>query len=887
MQSAEIRSTFTDFFEARGHKRWPSSSLIPNDPTLLLTTAGMVQFKPYFLGEAVAEIPRATTVQKCARTTDIEKVGFTARHLTFFEMLGNFSFGDYFKPEVCPWAWELLTKHYGLPVDKLWVTVFDDDDEAFEIWTRQVGVAPDRVQRRGAEDNFWSMGVAGPCGPCSELYFDRGEAYGAGGGPAVGSEDRYLEVWNLVFMQSLRDDAGNILGELPRKNIDTGMGMERMAVVLQDVPTVYETDVMAPIVSCVSQVTGRGYGEDPRTDVSLRIVTDHARSASFLIADGVFPSNEERGYVLRRLLRRAVRHLRLLGVEHAVLPQVVGTVVDTLGEAWPELVKGRKLIEAVAGNEEEQFSHTLRQGTVLLEGAIERTKQAGSRVLSGEDAFRLHDTYGFPLDLTVEAAAEQGFEVDRDAFAVLMQEQRTRAKEAGRETRETAGAVEAFREVVATHGPTDFLGYQVTEAEGRILALVVAGEPVSAAGEGAEVEIALDRTPFYAESGGQVGDTGIIETASGARLDVVDVQHGIEGLSVHRARILGGEVRFGEDVTCVVNARRRAAIARSHTATHVLHWSLRHHLGEHAVQAGSLVEPGRLRFDFSHIGAVSKDQLAQIEAAVNERVSEDPSVHAYETSRSYAASIGAMALFGEKYGEIVRVVEVGDFSVELCGGTHVSHIAQIGVVKVLGESSIGSNLRRIEALTGLDALSYLNHEQAVLHEMTALLKAPPDQAVERLSRSLAALKAAEQELGRLRTAQLAVRAKELAASGSEEAGGRVVVAEATGLGMDELRKLALEVRATLDGLGGGVVVLGSADGSRANLVAVVGRAQRERGASARRILTEAAKVVGGGAGGKDELAMAGGSRAEGLADALGLASIQARSELAAATQGGR
>ncbi|HZA85224.1 MAG TPA: alanine--tRNA ligase, partial [Actinomycetes bacterium] len=842
MNSTEIRRRFTDFFVERNHRLVPSSPLIPNDPTLLLANAGMNQFKPYFLGEVEPDFRRATSVQKCTRTSDIEIVGDRS-HCTFFEMLGNFSFGDYFKEGAIAYAWELVTEGFGLEPDRLWATVYLDDDEAFELW-RQIGVPAERIQRLGKEDNFWSMGVAGPCGPCSEIHYDRGPSFGPGGGPASES-DRYLEIWNLVFMQNVRDEDYNIIGELPEKNIDTGMGLERVATVLQGVDSMYETDLFAPVLAEVQEIAGARAGKDDRVDRSLRIVTEHGRTAGFLIADGVLPSNEGRGYILRRLLRRSVRHLRLLGVEDPALARVGARVVDNLGGAWPELVAQRSLIEQVVASEEESFSRTLRQGSNLLEGAIRRTREQGAATLAGETAFQLHDTYGFPYELTLEAATEAGLAVDADRFQELMEDQRRRAKEARRELDADLRRLESYRDLSSRHGRTSFVGYETTTAEGRILGLLRDGEELPAAGEGDQVELILDRTPFYAEGGGQVGDTGLVRTGDGAVLQVTDTRPGLEGFSVHSARVVSGQPRVDDLVHAEVDTDRREAVTRSHTATHTLHWALRDQLGAHARQQGSLVDAGRLRFDFAHFQQVPPELLAEIEQTVNRRLLADPDVKVWHGSLAEAEAAGALSLFGEKYGSVVRVVEVGDFSRELCGGTHVGHGSQVGPVHVVGESSIGANLRRIEALTGLEALRFLDHERQLLAEVAALLKTRPEDAPEQLRRRLEALANAQRELERLRVAGLERQAAELAGRVFREDGAWLVVERVPEAGADDLRRIASAVRDRV-GAGRGAVVLGSEVQGKAAMVALLSRELAGTGAAAREVLARAAKAVGGG-----------------------------------------
>jgi alanyl-tRNA synthetase len=870
MRSSEIRSTFLDFFRERDHRVVPSSPLIPPDPTLLLTNAGMNQFKPYFLGEAAPEHPRAVSVQKCARTSDIENVGRTTRHSTFFEMLGNFSFGDYFKAEAVSWAWELFTRHYGLDPDRIWVTVYLDDSEAEDIW-RRVGVPSERIQRLGMEDNYWSMGTPGPCGPSSELHYDRGPAFGREGGPAVDGE-RYQELWNLVFMQNLRGEGigkGDypILGELPAKNIDTGLGLDRLAAVLQDVDTVCETDLLSPTLRLVQELAGRPYpGRDGSEDsMSFRVVTEHARSIAFLIADGVLPARDGRGYVLRRLMRRAVRHARRLGIEEPVLAPVTGSVIGNLGGTWPELERQSELIERVVTAEEDGFERTLRQGTRLLESAISRADST----LSGQTAFELHDTYGFPIDLTLDAARSAGLTVDEDAFAELLENQRRQAHRAGRDRKGDAVARrDLYRRVVAEHGRTDFVGYSSTSAGTRVVALLDGTGIAPVASEGDELEVVLARSPFYAEGGGQVGDTGTIRTP-GAVLEVVDTRPGIDGLHVHAVRIVDGEVRPGDEAEAVVDADRRAATARSHSATHVLHAMLRRVLGDHAAQRGSRVEPGRLRFDFAHFSSVP--EIGTVQTLVNEYLADDPDVRVWEASRADAEAAGALALFGEKYGDDVRIVDIGDASRELCGGTHVGHGSQAGPVHIVGESSIGTGLRRIEALTGPDALRHFDQERALLAELAALLNVPPDQAPGRLRQRLDLLAETQRELDALRRAELDGLAERLAARAEPVPSGWLVARQVDDVTAADLRTLASAIVSSGDGRG--LAVLGTASGGKAQLVAAVGPRSDVR---ARDLLTDAAREVGGGAGGKGALANAGGRRPENLGRAIEVAAAHAR-----------
>lgn len=883
MRSMQIRSLFTDFFTSRGHRHVPSSPLVPAEPTLLLTNAGMNQFTPYFVGDSEPPFPRATSVQKCARTVDIENVGRTHRHATFFEMLGNFSFGDYFKPEAVAYAWELITQGYGLPEDRLWITVYQDDDEAERLW-RALGVPASRIQRLGMADNFWSMGVPGPCGPSSEIHYDRGPAFGPDGGPAVDGE-RFIELWNLVFMDSRRGEGPEkegypVLGPLRRKGIDTGLGLDRLATVLQDVPNVVSTDLLLPTLHTVRELSGRDYRVDGPDRRSFEVVTEHSRSVAFLIADGVLPAKDGRGYILRRLMRRAIRHARNLGIDGPVLPSTTASVVANLGGVWPGLRGQASLIEQVVTSEEESFARTLTQGTRLLDAAITRTREGGGTALPGETAFELADTYGFPVELTVEAARDAGLGVDEDRFAALLQEQRRRAKSSGKgKTAEALRRLEVYRELSARLPVTEFLGYTRLDGEGKVRGIVADGRSVPAASPGMTVELVLDRSPFYAEAGGQVGDTGTVTTEGGTKLRVTDTRYGIEGFRVHTARVLDGEVRTGDPVWSSVDADRRAALARSHSATHILHAVVRATLGDHARQQGSLVEPDRLRFDFAHFSALSPGQLADIEHAVNNHVLADPDVRAWHADRAEAEVAGALALFGERYGDTVRIVDIGDFSRELCGGTHVAHGAQVGAFRLLGDTSIGANLRRVEALTGHEALGRGDIERRLLRELADLLETRPADAPDVLRRRLDALGEARSRLDGLRADELRRRAHDLADHAEPAGGGHLVARTVDGVTADELRGLAARAVAGLRGPGPGVVVLGATDRGKALLVAAVSADLAQHGVAARELLADAARLVGGGAGGKGALASAGGRRTESLDEALRTAASRAREVL--------
>jgi alanyl-tRNA synthetase len=866
MRGAEIRESFLRFFEERGHKRVPSSSLIPPPESgLLLANAGMNQFIPYFLGHARAPFPRATSVQKSFRTVDIDNVGRTARHLTLFEMMGNFSFGDYFKRESCAWGYELVTEVWGIDPGRLWMTVFETDDEAIEIW-EDIGIPKDRIIRRGTADNYWWTHAAGPAGPCSEIYVDRGPRFGAEGGPAV-DEERYIEIWNHVFMQDEVDDKMQIVGELPEKNIDTGASLERVAVVLQDVDNIFETDIMRQLLEVAEELAGVPHGKDDRTDVSLKVIAEHGRATTFLIADGVLPSNEGRGYVLRRMLRRVVSHARRLGIEREVMPSLVGTTVEHFGDAYPELIENRAYVEQVAASEEERFAGTLRQGMALFE-----SESAGARGrLSGDVVFKLHDTFGFPRELTAELATEAGLELDESRFDELMAEQRERAKRAAKRGR----TGEDLARVAAETGRTEFLGYQTLESDGRVVALLGEAGRVEVAEEGDEVRVVLDRTPFYAESGGQIGDHGFLRTPTGL-VRVGDTQLGPGETIVHSGVVQAGEVREGDEARAEVDQVRREATTRAHSATHIVHWTLRHVLGEHARQAGSLVAPGRLRFDFPHHAAVPPDLLEQAEELANTRVAEDAPVRIYETTFEEAKNQGAIALFGEKYGDFVRVAEIGDYSVELCGGTHVIHTGNIALIRILGEGSIGAGMRRVEALVGPDALREVNAERALLDDvLEALGTGDRYAAPERIRTVLEQNRRLQAELAAVRKRDVAERGQGIASEALDVAGARLVTRRED-LAADELRDVAANAASRLEGPGGAAVVLGSAAGGRALLVAACSPNIVARGAAAPALLAPAAAAIGGGAGGKPSLGTAGGPRGEAVDQALGV--IPARLE---------
>jgi alanyl-tRNA synthetase len=878
METAEIRRRFIAHFERRGHTHVPSASLILDDPNLLFVNAGMVPFKPYFLGQETPPYPRAVSVQKCVRTQDIEEVGKTTRHGTFFQMNGNFSFGDYFKEGAIQHAWDLVTgarEDGGLGFDPgtIWVTVLDGDDEAASLWHSVAGLPKERIQRRGLLDNYWHMGVPGPGGPCSEVYVDRGPAHGPEGGPVV-DEDRFLEIWNLVFMQedlsAVRSKADfDVSGPLPRKNIDTGLGLERVAYLLQDVQNLYEIDEVFPVIAKASELTGRRYGADHGADVRFRVVADHVRSALMLVGDGVTPGNEGRGYVLRRLLRRAIRSVRLLGYEDKCLPELLPVSKDRMKASYPELETDWARISSVVYGEEDAFRQTLRAGTQIFDVAVQAAKADGLTQLSGERAFALHDTYGFPVDLTLEMAAEQGLTVDEAGFRRLMTEQRERAKADAKAKKTKHGAVTAYRQVADSLGrAVEFTGYDEVASEGTVAGIVAGAGPLGAAQEGMEVDLVLDRTPFYAEGGGQLADRGVIDLGNGARVEVLDVQSPLSGLIVHQVRVVSGEVTTGDAAHARVDVDRRRSISRSHTATHMVHKAFREALGDTATQAGSENAPGRFRFDFSATGAVPASVLRDVEARVNDLVLADLAVRAEIMTQEQARRSGAMALFGEKYGDRVRVVSVGDWARELCGGTHTARSAQLGVVKLLGESSIGSGVRRVEALVGSDAYAFLAREHVLVAQLSEALKARPEELPERVADLVERLRAAEKEIDRARLAQLMAPAGPLAEGARDVAGVAFVGHRLDGAGAGDVRRLALDVRGRLPQDRAGVVAVVGTGGGKPAVVVAVNQAARERGLSASTLVKVATAALGGSGGGKDDVAQGGGTDATGVDQAL-------------------
>lgn len=876
MQSAEIRQRFLDFFAKQEHTVVPSASLIANDPTLLLVNAGMVPFKPYFLGEIAPPYKRATSVQKCVRTLDIEEVGKTTRHGSFFQMAGNFSFGDYFKDGAIKFAWDLLTNStgqggYGFDPDKLWVTIYLDDEEAFDIWKNRIGIDERRIQRRGMADNFWSMGVPGPCGPCSEIYFDRGKEFGKDGGP-IADEERYLEVWNLVFMQFVRGEGGGkedfpIMGELPNKNIDTGMGVERMAAILQGVDNIYEIDTTKVILNKATDLVDKAYGANNIDDIRLRVIADHTRTATFLIGDGVVPSNEARGYVLRRMMRRVIRNMRLLGTDDLIMSELVGSSIEAMSPQYPELASDKNRIIETAKSEEESFIKTLKAGTQIFDVAVDDLKKIKSNQLSGDKAFELHDTYGFPIDLTLEMAQEAGLVVDQTGFKRLMTEQRERAKKDAKSRKSQLADAGQYRKLADQAQLTDFVGYREISSEATIKGFLKAGALVDVVNEGDEIEFALDRTPFYAEGGGQLADAGKLITSEGAVIEVDDVQQPVPGLYLHSGRVLSGELTANTMVLAQVDAERRKAISRAHTATHMIHKVFREMLGETATQLGSENAPGRLRFDFPSTKAVPENVLHDAEARVNELLLADLQVTAHSMSQAEARAMGAMALFGEKYGDVVRVISVGDWAHELCGGTHAQRSAQLGVVKFLSEQSIGAGVRRVEALVGQDAYSFLAREHLLVNQLINLVKGRPEELVPKVSALIERLKEVEREFEKVRKSQLLSDLSKYLSRKTNIGGVDYLGFEAEAdLTANDLRELVLAIRGKLPQAA--VIVACNKNAEKVNAVVATNEAAREKGFSATEVLKVVNEAINGKGGGKPDFAQGSGSDASQISQAL-------------------
>ena len=885
MQTHEIRKRFLDHFVKAGHTEVPSASVILDDPNLLFVNAGMVQFVPYFLGQRTPPYHTATSIQKCIRTPDIDEVGITTRHNTFFQMAGNFSFGDYFKRHAIELAWTLLTNPvddggYGFDPEKIWATVYLDDDEAIQLWQEVAGLPAERIQRRGMADNYWSMGIPGPCGPSSEIYVDRGPEFGLGGGP-IANEDRYIEIWNLVFMQNERGEGPakegyEILGPLPRKNIDTGMGVERVAFLLQGVHNVYETDLLRPTIDAVAAVAPRGYDTgNYEDDVRYRIIADHSRTAAILIGDGVSPGNDGRGYVLRRLLRRVIRSAKLLGIDDPIVGELMTTVRDAMGPSYPELVTDFDRIHRIAVAEETAFNRTLVSGSRLFDEAARATKASGTTVLSGTDAFTLHDTYGFPLELTLEMAAESGLSVDEEGFRGLMAEQRQRAKADAAARKQAHADLSEYRDLVDA-GPTEFTGFDELTSEAKVLGIFVDGKRVpvvSHDGNADRVELILDRTPFYAESGGQIADEGSI-TGTGStatsRAAVSDVQKIAKTLWAHRVNVESGEFVEGDTVVATVDPRWRHGATQGHSGTHMVHAALRQVLGPNAVQAGSLNRPGYLRFDFNWQGPLSETQRSQLEEVTNEAVEADFEVHSFTTELDKAKAMGAMALFGENYPEEVRVVEIGGpFSLELCGGTHVRSSAQIGPVTILGESSVGSGVRRVEAYVGLDSFRHLAKERALMAGLASTLKVPSEEVPARVANLVERLRAADKELDRMRLANARAAAAN-AAAGAEQIGKVRVVAQrmAGGMSAADLRTLVGDIRGKLGSDPAVVALIAEGENDSVPFVVAVNPAAQDLGLRANDLVKPLSAAVNGRAGGKADLAQGSGKGAAGIDAAL-------------------
>lgn len=861
----EIREKFLAFFESKDHLRLESASLVPhNDNSLLLINSGMAPLKPYFTGQEIPPRRRVTTCQKCIRTGDIENVGKTARHGTFFEMLGDFSFGDYFKKEIIPWSWEFVTKVMEIPEDKLYVTVYKDDDEAAKIWHDVVGVPKDRIFYMGKEDNFWEHGT-GPCGPCSEIYYDRGEEYGCGKeGCTVGCDcDRYMEFWNLVFTQFNAEEDGTY-SELEQKNIDTGMGLERMATIMQNVDSIFDVDTVKAIRDKVCEIAGVEYGKDHKTDVSVRVITDHIRSVTFMTADGVLPSNEGRGYVLRRLLRRAARHGRLLGINRMFMTDICEVVIANSGEAYPQLVEKKDYIYKILNVEESAFYKTIDKGMEILKDDIEEMKSKGEKVMSGEKSFRLYDTYGFPIDLTKEILEEEGFEIDEEAFNQEMKIQKERAREArGKST--YMGADETVYHKLDVDMVTEFAGYDVKEvSDAKVIAIIAHNEVSDSAVAGDEVSVFIDRTPFYAESGGQVGDHGVITTETGT-VKVTDCIKVVGGKIAHIGKVEDGSISVGDTAKATIDYAKRLATSRNHSATHLLQKALRTVLGTHVEQAGSYVDAERLRFDFTHFSAMTPDEIKEVERLVNEKIFENLDITITQENIEDARKMGAMALFGEKYGNVVRVVNMGGYSVELCGGAHLKNTAQVGTFKIISENGVAAGVRRIEALTGTEALKHFQAQEEQLKTVCGIVKATPDNMVKRIETLVAEQKELSKELEKLKAKMAGGAVSEILNGKKEINGVNAVLAEVKEADGNALRTMGDQLK---EKLGSGVIVLGSGKDGKVSLVVMATDDVVKKGVHAGNIIKAAAAVCGGGGGGRPNMAQAGGKDASKIGEAL-------------------
>lgn len=863
----ELREMYLSFFESKGHLRLPSFSLVPvNDPSILLINAGMTPLKPYFSGLEKPPSKRVTTCQKCIRTPDIENVGKTSRHGTFFEMLGNFSFGDYFKKEAIPWAWEFMTKVLEIPEERLFVSVYEEDDEAYDIWHKDVGLPHEKIFRFGKKDNFWEHGT-GPCGPCSEIYFDRGPDKGCGKPDCtVGCDcDRFIEVWNNVFTQFDRQEDGSYV-PLKNKNIDTGMGLERLACVMQGVDSIFEVDAIRAILDAVCAKAGVEYGKEYKKDVSIRVITDHARSVTMMVSDGILPSNEGRGYVLRRLLRRAARHGRLLGINELFMADIADKVIECFGDAYPNLKEKRDYIRKVISLEEERFYATIDQGTSILEEYLEQVKSNGSNMLTGEMVFKLHDTYGFPLDLTREIASEKGIAIDEEGFHKEMAKQKEKAREAHKSRVGSAWEKDLF-EGTDKNIPTQFVGYTEYECDAEILYILMNDALVESAQQDDQVTLILDKTPFYAESGGQVGDTGIISNDS-FRMEVTSCTKTTDDKYLHIGKVISGSAMVGDRVKASIDVENRLATARNHTATHLLHKALKNVLGDHVNQAGSLVTPERLRFDFTHFSAIEPEQLDRIEKEINEKILENIPVTVEEMPVEEARKSGAMALFGEKYKDMVRVVSVGSYSKELCGGTHLKFTGQAGLFKILGESGISAGVRRIEALTGFNALAYFKSREDMLKKAAEAAKSTPEELQHKIENLSDEIKHLKKEIEQLNSKMLKGSLDSIIAGAQDVKGLKIVAARMGDMDMNALRNASDSIR---DKLGSGVVILVSSKDEKVNLIVSATQDAVSRGIHCGQIIKEAAAACGGGGGGRPDMAQAGGKNPAGMDEALRIA----------------
>ncbi|WP_027340188.1 alanine--tRNA ligase [Halonatronum saccharophilum] len=863
MKSSEIRQKFLEFFESKGHKVLPSASLIPkDDPTLLWINAGMAPFKAYFDGSATPPKRRVSNSQKCIRTNDIENVGKTARHHTFFEMLGNFSFGDYFKEDTIKWAYEFLVKELELDRDKLWISIYEEDDEAFDIWYNQVGVDKEKIVRMGKDENFWEIGT-GPCGPCSEIHYDRGVDYGCGDDCKLGCDcDRYLEIWNLVFTQYNKTEDGEYL-DLPNKNIDTGSGLERLVSLLQDAPTNFETDLFMPMINFITNNCDANYGDSDEADMAIKVIADHIRGVSFAISDGALPSNEGRGYVVRRILRRAVRYAKVLGLETPFLHKLVPVVVDVMGGYYGSLKDKEGQIKKIVRQEELRFQETLEQGMNILEDIIAELKEKGLAEIPGDKVFALYDTYGFPKELTEEIALERGFEIDSKGFVQSMDEQRKRARAAREDYDKDHSEVELFKEIRKEVGNVEFIGYQERKAEAKVVSLVKEGEKVEVIKSGEKGKVVLDKTPFYAEGGGQIGDKGVLSKGN-LKVRILDTKEVAEVI-VHQVEVLEGELVEGLEVEAIIDEVLRRDITRNHTATHLLHKVLKDLLGDHINQAGSLVTSERLRFDFSHFEALSKKELEKIEDKVNSKVLENLVLSIKEMTLDEAKALGATALFGEKYGEGVRVVAAGDYSIELCGGTHVQRTGEIGLFKIVNESGIAAGTRRIEGVTGRGALDYIKEQEGIIDELGNSLRANPKELKGKVEGLQGKIKDLEKEINRLKDKLASSQSGDLLSEAKDLNGVQAIIHSVDSLDADGLRKMGDNLKERLDS---GIIVLASILKEKVIFVAIVSDDLVKEGYHAGKIIGQVAKVAGGGGGGRPNMAQAGGTKVDKVEDAL-------------------